>query len=416
MGTCDFREVRPHQTICDSNGFTSAPIVRSVSPPYGPASSRSTLRYLSSRDLSSLGTFVPTASAKSKAVIDATLRPLPWIEKGRSFFDNELLAIDNVGSSSPGYPTHYGGDIMPKWSNVAMFLNLNHSLANKDYAINQTIQCGLDIMEYFKNGGVLEMSISHKQGRGFPVYFAAVVMNDSDCQALVNDPGKLPENRVVWQVTADDVGRSVNSPRSSYQSSHIGMYEWGQEHYSQPYLDDADWGPTLDSGALNAFEGRSAPTIRSNSTAYRYNTGQHGGTYFAVLAMNPEAWGHEPFRGYMKRFKGVTGWSGGEADELFAAYGSLLYTEKPSFSVATGTICEPSITVSMSVAAGTIHYTVDGSTPDDTDSTYSAPVSVAPTMKAINYNSSAISGVATANYTVITNGTPAPPTNLQFVP
>jgi hypothetical protein len=99
-------------------------------------------------------------------------------------------------------------------------------------------------------------------------------------------------------------------------------------------------------------------------------------------------------------------------------YGSYLgVAEAPTISLSSGTY-ESSRSVTLGLQSGlTGYYTTTGAAPTSASTLYAGSFSVAASciLKAIAYNSIDVaSAVTTANYTIITNGTPAPPTNLRL--
>ena len=87
--------------------------------------------------------------------------------------------------------------------------------------------------------------------------------------------------------------------------------------------------------------------------------------------------------------------------------GSDLLVEAPVFSPAGGTYSSPqTVTITSATEGAAIHYTTDGTEPNDNDTSYTGPITISATttLKAVAIKEGRSSSVTSATYTISTGG------------
>lgn len=269
------------EKVCVLTVLGSQPAAGSFRP--GPYGTDRVVRFNKSQiNWDILRSLAPVAGAPTANQINNFTPPLPWWEWGTHWTGNSLCGQLNVAAYDDvkGVPSTYGREIARKWGDVALWLNLNHSLADKERAMIYTIQCGIDIHSYVTNGGGFHHDGGHKCGRKFPVVMAAAALNDPTLKAFASDPDIFQEDTQTWIVGQSDVGRSVLSPKVTYSQQHVGAAEWGVRHRFEPAQDDSRWAdgsqqrftvwPAM-SGVVVAVELMGLQNIWNHPAIFQYN-------------------------------------------------------------------------------------------------------------------------------------------------
>ena len=283
------------ETICALTVLSSPPPAGSFRP--GIYGTDRAVRWNKSQiNWSVLKNLAPVAGIPSQAEIEAKLPPLPWFEWHSIYLAAHMMPWRNTaaGNGGDGKPSTYGREIAKKWGEVGLWLNTSNTQAAKEKAMIQTIQCGIDIWSYVTHGGGFYHDGGHKCGRKFPVFLAAVALNDSTLRSFVSNPRIFQEDTQTFYVQQSDVGRAVDSPNIGYSQSHVGMAEWGIRHAFEPNKDDSRW---------------------TGGTPYRHVVWPAmGGQVLAAELMGQKAaWGHPAIFDYNARYHsqgGITGFVG----------------------------------------------------------------------------------------------------------
>lgn len=390
-------------TVCVLTVVSTTPPAGSFRPaPYGKDHP---IRWNKSQvNFSVLQNLTAVADAPSKAYIEAKLPALPWWEWSSNFSGNLLSPWRNLsaGNGGDGKPSTYGREIAGKWGEVGLWLNLNNTQADKEKALIQTIQCGIDIWSYATNGGGYYHDGGHKCGRKLPVLIAAVALNDPTLLAFVKSPDVFQEDTQTFIVKDSDVGRAVVSPKVTYDKSHVGMAEWGVRHRWEPNQDDSRWAAEFTSYRHVVWPAMAGPVLA------------------AELMGRKTEWGHPAIFTYNERYVALSGLSGFSfTRNMWNAYKSgsgnppvvISPVNNPVINPAAGFFeTSQTVAITTSTTGASIRYTLDGSNPTTSSTLYSGPFSVnsTTTVKAIAVSSSgtSTSGITTALMTF----SAAPPT------
>jgi hypothetical protein len=277
-------------TICVLTVLATPPPEGSFRP--GPYGQDHKIRWNKSDiDYDVLKSLPKVADAPSKVEIESILPALPWWEWGPHQAHGILCAFRNLASDVNGQPSTYGREIAFKWGKVALWLNLDYTHKEKEKALIQTIQAGIDIMSYVKNGGGFYPDGGHKSGRKFPVVLAAIALNDPELLEFAANPEIFAEDTTTFIVTQGDVGRKVVPPGETYDETMIGQADWGVRHRWEPAHDDSRW---------------------DGGVPYRFvNWPANAGSVLAIDLMGRrDAWGHPAIFAYNERFYSKAGFSG----------------------------------------------------------------------------------------------------------
>ena len=383
------------KTVCALTVLSSPPATGSFRP--GIFGANRTVRWnVSQLNWSVLKNYTAVPSTPSKATIQAQMPPLPWFEWAKIWSGNLLQPVDNTADGGK----QYGRDTAAKFGQVALWLNTNQPLSDKQPIGIQMVQNGIDIFEYVKNGGGFLADGGHKCGRKLPLVIAAMMLNDPDLKALASSTDKniFQEDGQTFFVSQSDVGR-VLSPNPghevlTYRQEDVGMAEWGIRHNWYPYEDNRSWG-----GAV-----------------YRTVVGPGMmGPWLAAYLMGAQSlWNHPAAFAYMERYHSIAGDGSRFTAEMYTAHKAGGTITPPPESAANPVITpsggtfdsSQSVTISTTTPSAIIYYTVDGSVPAISDSVYSSPITVtsSKTIKAITYAPGINpSGVTTSVLTIATS-------------
>jgi len=208
----------------------------SFRPPY--FGSDKTVRYNKSQlDFAKLPRLAPVAGAPSLTTVAGNFQR-PWLEHVLSWTGRYCHPSDNMPD--------YGENIALRVGDAALTLCLDYSDAQKQSALINLVQYGVDLYAIASGGGVWEDLGGHMHGRKLPILLAGLVLNDAGMKAIgASRPMNFQEDRQTWIVTQYDVGRPLyhadGRPRDEYIQADVGVPEWGEQHYRQPQRDGRNW-------------------------------------------------------------------------------------------------------------------------------------------------------------------------------
>lgn len=252
-----------------------------------------------------LKNFAAPSMAPSKTDIENLLPPLPWFEWEGNALSSRLIGENNVKTgyfdkATNSYST-YGREIAVKWGQVGLWLQLSNTQANKEKAMIQTIQCGIDIWSYIMAGGNLPPDGGQRAGRKFPVVMAAIALNDPTLLAFAARNNWAQEDLQTFYVSQADINRRHSNPAHNYPQSMFGAPEWGVRHAYDPSQDNSIW------------------AISAGATYYRHVVwSAMSGPVLAIDLMGRKAaWGHPAIFDYNDRYRAMGGIEGFPA-QMFA--------------------------------------------------------------------------------------------------
>ncbi len=269
----------------------AAPATRgSFRPPYagGDKAVRFNVSQLRSHLLMNLSTTGITSIPDVKTMEDAFARV--WLDHVNDYLGSYVHPSENMDD--------YGREIAKKIGDAALLLNLNYSeLAGnntKDTLLMEFVQLGIDLAGIADNGGFWRPNGGFNQGRKWPILFAGLMLDDAHMQGVGTWPTLFQEDGNTFYVSQDDVDRTHSpqwnpDPRNNsqpYETSDIGLPEWGIRHATHPYQDDKDW----------------------NAVYRATTTCSYPGFVLAVHIMGQkQAWNHDALFDFVDRWMTITG-------------------------------------------------------------------------------------------------------------
>jgi len=306
---------------------------------------------------------------------EATVTDTPSLATTESLFDTSGLPFcewDQLWSAKykMGTDNHpaYGRTIAHYVGEAMLQLQLNYSDAQKKTLLVKMVQWGIDEWGYYENGGTTKPDGGHKHGRKVCVVLAATQFNDADMLDIANDLLTFQEDQTTWEISADDVGRTVNSG-NTYLTEDIGVAEWGIRHSTNPEQDNRLWdapyrtvvGPSLVGHAL-AIQMMGFKTQWNNDKFFDYidrlyeiekDNHQDGYSNF-ITDFTYEMW---------EAYRGLTPPVGQVEPVTHSPVGSY-YHGNVSVSLATTTVED------------FLYYTDDGTIPTNASNVYSGAIPI----------------------------------------
>jgi hypothetical protein len=308
--------------------LSSAPPSGSFRP--GLSSSTKTLHNISDLDLTKLKKLdiPPGASGFTASVlaIYAEQLRMPWLDHDGSA---AVLWMHRTGSGLHPY------DFPMTFAEVSLMLHLNFSDAEKNDALINLIQIGIDEYSFIEAGPAGDLNGSgipfygwepdggHSNGRKWPILFAGIMLNYSPMKNIGqrsgdyiysngHGAGNAPSDYVyfsedaqtfyVAQSDVDATHLGSWAPNSSdgtpypYISSMIGMPEWGIRHATNRDLDNSAWyasyrsitsGAQSWAGTVTAARLMGAKSLWNNNSHFDYMD-----RYMAISAGNADPFGY----------------------------------------------------------------------------------------------------------------------------
>jgi chitodextrinase len=216
----------------------SAPASDAFRPPYS-GTNKTILGEVSDLDYSVFLNLPPVNNTPSKAAIEDKLG-VPIID-----FINQWQNTSLKAASS----SHYGREIAYKSADAALWLNLNHTEAEKESVLIDVVQRGIDVYGLAKYGNqVWWPNGGHNLGRKIYLAIAANVLDHSDMKDWVDADEHLvfQEDSQHFYVTQNDVdtarGNDNFETPEPYTSAMIGMPEWSSNPLTERNKAGSQWG------------------------------------------------------------------------------------------------------------------------------------------------------------------------------
>ena len=260
-------------------------------PPVG--TDKTSLWTVSQLDFSILRNLRTLSGAPTKKTAENWyLRPWPSF-----IMDNQGRWIHPTGNMP-----EYGRDLGRRLGQGGLVLHSD--IGDKTTLYIRLVQIGIDTYATVQGNRFFAGFGAINCGWKWPVLLAGLALRDEEilyqASGGVTTPGSAPNSnrlnfafdRQTWYVQENDVDRVMYSadgrPRDTYDASHVGLPEWGEQHWKQKQRDGSNW-----------------------STYYRHIalTGTFSGILSAILTHGgTDAWGWpatiEYFDRYMLDFPG----------------------------------------------------------------------------------------------------------------
>jgi hypothetical protein len=252
------------------------------------------------------------AGAPEKSVVENWfLRPWPSF-----ILDNQgrwTHPMDNM--------PEYGRDFGRRLGQGGLVLHTN--IGDKTTLYIRMVQIGIDTHATVKDKNFFTGFGAINSGWKWPVLLAGLGLKDEGIKTVasggITTPGSAPNanrlkfafDRQTWYVLPSDVGRVMYSAdgrkRETYREEHVGLPEWGEQHWKQAVRDGSNW---------NAY-------YRNIAFA-----GDFSGILSGVLTKGgTEAWGWPATIEYLDRYvKDYPGGAVGAAPNNLSAWEGAMYS------------------------------------------------------------------------------------------
>lgn len=382
-----------------------APAVGDFAPPYIGSGSRASIANESNINYARLANHAHTGIAQIPNM--ATLN----VGFSKDWFELDLNWTGRyLHPSYMGLSTGYGRDIALQTGDACLALQLAYTNAQKRDLLINIVQLGIDIYGMIQTGGTWYADGGHNYGRLSPLIVAAGVLNHSGMKTALGSY-LFSEMHATFYVSAGEVGTQT-PPRvgqngdlpHDYITGEIGMPEWGIRHYLLPHWDNNFWlasyrdigGSCLPAPVIVALS-MGMRGLLNHEAMFDYCARHvdyfNSPGYLGEFNSNPVI----PFHGSMyANFRGYSA--------------EILPTMSPSY-LDMPMIINSGRTVTINTHGADACYYAFGSIPTSANTPYTFPVAVnsSSTLNVVNYVDGFPNTPVSQVFSVITNGTPAPP-------
>ncbi|MFP4112142.1 MAG: hypothetical protein ACLFUO_04010 [Candidatus Woesearchaeota archaeon] len=230
FGDC-IHEDFPIEDVAILTVLSSSPLDNSFRPAY--SGNDKTMYSTENLDYSLLGNLGHTADTPS---MQTALAPFsrPWLD---------FLWEWDGAQIHHSYMETYGRDISADSSIAAMMLNMDFADAEKQELLYKYIQLGIDNYAIIENGGGWPNNGGHSSGRKFPIILAGIMLDNDDMKNIGSwdtTGARFGEDDQTYYVSQEEVERT-SGDSFPYQTSDIGLAEWGIRHADSPEHDAKSW-------------------------------------------------------------------------------------------------------------------------------------------------------------------------------
>lgn len=198
------------------------------------------------------------SGAPTKATAEGYfLRPWPsWIEGNRG---RSIKPTSNM--------PNYGRDFGRRLGNGGLVLHSD--VGDKTTLFIRLVQIGIDAHATIEGSVFFSGDGGINVGWKFPALLAGLALNDTNIlynvSGGISTSGSAPNanrlnfafDRQTWYVLQSDVGRVLDVGHTLYTQDHVGLPEWGFQHWIAQRSDDSSWSasyrPTAFSGAFSTI-------------------------------------------------------------------------------------------------------------------------------------------------------------------
>ncbi len=215
----------------------------------------------------------------------------PWIDHVPGWVGGYIHPTENM--------PNYGREIASEIGEGSLMLHLDFTLAEKRTLLIRLVQLGIDLYGIVQDGGEENWPNNggHASGRKWPIMFAGLMLNNLAMADIGLRSGDYTgaghvhfgeDDQTFYVTNADDALDHHPDERScelEYDSSDVGLPEWGIGHRTDPVADNKNW----------------EAVYRQCCTAHAW-----GGFLLSALIMGQrEEWNHDAIFDYMDRYMAV---------------------------------------------------------------------------------------------------------------
>jgi hypothetical protein len=170
----------------------------------------------------------------------------PWIDHVHEYMGAMIHPSENM--------PNYGRDMAKIVCQMALLANLDFSQLpgqpEKAEVVIPLVQYGIDSTGIADIGGGWPENGGHGLGRKWPILFAGAMLNNSHMLAVGTWPTRFQDDEQTFYVTRDSVEITQSeawdpdsraADKEPYETTDIGMAEWGVRHTKRPTADNRGW-------------------------------------------------------------------------------------------------------------------------------------------------------------------------------
>jgi hypothetical protein len=221
------------QTAAILTVLDSAPAAGSFRPPY--SGSDKSIRFNRSQLQPALLASLPVIPGTPDLATVERFFERPWIDHVPGWMGRYHHPADNM--------LDYGRDLTDQISTGALLLQMNFTPAEKDRLLVRYVQLGIDLYGVVQAGGIHNWTPNggHGSGRKWPILFAGLMLGDSPMSNIGFDSSvEFGEDGQTFYVSESSPG-VIDYGYGGYDSSDIGIPEWGIRHSTDPSADVKAW-------------------------------------------------------------------------------------------------------------------------------------------------------------------------------
>lgn len=218
--------------------LSGSPPKGSFRPPYsGP--DKAVVATLDDVDRSKLGQY-PILPSTPHISDYAQSMARPWIEQSTEWTARDIHPSQHMPA--------YGRDLAKLSGEIAVLLQLNFTAQEKEPALINMVQYGIDILGVIREGGKLWYSNGgHNLGRKTPLLIAGVVLDNAEMLEYADASKHLifQDDQQHFYVSKREVDYSrsggYDSLKERYSVSDVGLAEWAINFPRRPESIDSSW-------------------------------------------------------------------------------------------------------------------------------------------------------------------------------
>ena len=175
-----------------------------------------------------------------------------WLDHVNDYLGSYVHPSENIPVKNG-----YGQYMSMKIGVAFLLLNLDYTklpgFTSKKTLLNEMIQLGIDLTGIADNGGNWPSNGGHNMGRKIAIIFAGAMLNDTHMKSAGTWTTSFQEDDSTFYVSQADVDRTHTAlwkpdlrycTAVPYESSDIGLPEWGIRHLVKPLSDNKHWDAT----------------------------------------------------------------------------------------------------------------------------------------------------------------------------
>lgn len=221
-----------------------------------------------------------------------------WLEHNTAWTSRDIHPANHMPA--------YGRDLARNSAEGLILLQLDYPDEDKEAVLIGLVQYGIDIYGIARDGGAWSANGGHNLGRKMPLLLAGTVLHHDEMLEYANAEEHFifQDDHQHFYVSMAEVDMSHSAAwdpddraeATPYETSDIGLPEWGIRHHDRPQADNKNWGATYrhvngPSQTMQAFAARlmgvvdawAWPALFDYTDRYVETEGEIGPDWFSPL-------------------------------------------------------------------------------------------------------------------------------------